>query len=375
MSKPRVVFVAPTLYPIFSGRTDIKGAGGAEVQQTEIIRLLTGMGYPVGVITGDFGQPDRDEHNGVVMDKLPAMGGRGIKGIRFIHPRLTDYLPLLRRQQPDVIYTRCAAAQVAVCAYYAKRAGSKLIYHGANDLDFAMGRIPGMSKRDTVLFRWGLRRADLVIVQNTAQQELLRSHWGRQGVVVPSSYEDLAARRAAFDGPILLVGNVKPIKRPELFVRLSQALPQRRFKIVGGSAGGLKGRHFFDEIQRACASLDNVEMVGFVPVSQVGKQFDGGSVLINVSETEGFPNTFLQAWARGMPTLSFVAPRDEHGVTGTQVASDFDDMLRRLQALTSDRGEWERASAVGEAQYHRHHSSAAAAATYDRLLSELCGGD
>src|ERR1700741_3958402 len=104
MSKPRVVFVSPTLYPVFSGRADSSEVGGAEVQQTEIIALLTGMGYPVGLITGDYGQPVREERNGVVVDKLPAIAGRGIEGTRWIYPRLTDYVSLLRKQSPDVIY-------------------------------------------------------------------------------------------------------------------------------------------------------------------------------------------------------------------------------------------------------------------------------
>lgn len=374
MSKPKIVFVSPGLYPVLSGLPQFEGAGGAEVQQAEIIKMLTAIGYPVGAITGDFGQSAREEHHGVAIDKLPVMGRRGIKGLRFIHPRLTDYLPLLHRQKPDVIYTRCAGATLAACAFFARRAGIKLIYHGANDLEFGRGVIPGVSKRDAMLFRWGLKRADLVIVQNTQQQQTLREHWGREGFVVPSSYEDPTFERADFDGPVLLVGTVKPVKRPELFIELARATPQRQFKIVGAGNSSVEGQRFANGIRDACAELGNVEFVGGVPFSKVGKHFDGGSVLVNTSETEGFPNTFLQAWLRGMPTLSFVAPTDDRGMTGTQVAKDLPDMQRRLQTLIGDRAAWEAASALGEAQYRRNHTSAAAAATYDQLLTGLHRG-
>jgi glycosyltransferase involved in cell wall biosynthesis len=375
MTKPRVVFVSPGLYPVFSRLPDFEGgAGGAEVQQTEIIRMLTAAGYPVGIITGDFGQKPREEHDGVVVDKLPSLGTRGMKGLRFIHPRLTDYLPLLRAQKPDIIYTRCAGAALAPCAFYARRNGVGLIYSGANDLEFGRGPIPGVSRRDAALFRWGLRRVDAVIVQNAQQQQALRANWGREGMVVPNSYDDDTAGRADFDGPVLLVGTVKPVKRPELFIELARAMPERRFRIIGGDSDGEQGRHYADGIRAAAAALPNVEYVGGVPFARVGREFDGAALLVNTSETEGFPNTFLQAWLRGMPTLSFVAPRDERGATGTQVASDLPDMQRRLRTLLTDRRAWEEAAQLGETQYRRNHTSAAARGKYERLLNEVAAG-
>mgnify|MGYP001587439175 CR=1 FL=1 len=36
-------------------------AGGAEVQQSFIARGLRAAGYPVSILTGDFGQPDEIE--------------------------------------------------------------------------------------------------------------------------------------------------------------------------------------------------------------------------------------------------------------------------------------------------------------------------
>lgn len=373
MSKPHVVFLSPGLYPVFAQVAEFKGgAGGAEVQQAEIIRMLTGIGYPVGIITADFGQQPREKHFGVIVDKFPRGGNRGIKGFRFIYPRLTDIVSLLHGQKPDVIYTRCAGAALAPCVYYAKRHGAKVVYHCANDLEFERGPIPGVSRRDTALFRWALKRTDLVIVQNAHQRESLARNWGREGIVIPNSYEDPTAKRADFDGPVLLVGTIKRIKRPELFVELAKAIPERRFKIIGGWLDrNPETRAFAHGIRDACAQLSNIEFVGGVPFAEVGKHFDGASVVVNTSETEGFPNTFLQAWLRGMPTLSFVAPKDERGVTGTQVATDLPDMERRLRALLHDRDAWARQSRIGEAQYHRNHTSAATAAKYDHLLSEL----
>jgi glycosyltransferase involved in cell wall biosynthesis len=372
MKRPSIAFVAPYVYPILARRDDVPYVGGAELQQTELITMLAGLGYPTSLIAGDFDQPDREVRDGITIDKLPRLGERGIKGLRFIHPRLTDYLPLLARQQPDIIYARAASPQVAACGYFARRSRAKFIYAAASDRDFNRGAISGVTRRDAALFRWGMRRADAIIVQNLQQQEALRKNWGRDGVVIPNMFEDPQAKPAAFEGPILFVGTLRQIKQPELFIELARALPERRFRMIGGASRASGGDAYYEQIQRLAALVPNLEFAGFVPVSTIGTEFDGAGVLVNTSEIEGFPNTFLQAWARGIPTLSFVAPTGRNGATGTVRAADFNDMVRHLRLLTREPAAWGEAAARGKAQFERDHTKSTAAVAYQDLLTRLC---
>jgi len=45
-----------------------------------------------------------------------------------------------------------------------------------------------------------------------------------------------------------------------------------------------------------------------VPYEEVGALFDKAKILVCTSTVEGFPNTFLQAWSRGIPVVATVDP-------------------------------------------------------------------
>jgi hypothetical protein len=50
--------------------------------------------------------------------------------------------------------------------------------------------------------------------------------------------------------------------------------------------------------------MENLDLLGEVPLEEVNAQLAAGHLFVNTSKTEGFPNTFIQAWMRRVPTLS-----------------------------------------------------------------------
>jgi glycosyltransferase involved in cell wall biosynthesis len=173
------------------------------------------------------------------------------------------------------------------------------------------------------------------------------------------------------------VGTISPIKRPEVFLSLATRFPARRFVMVGGPAGmpsvgsDQAAVEFFENIKSQALQLSNVEFVGYVPFSRVGRRFDGAAALVNTSEFEGLPNVFLQAWIRGIPTLSFVAPTTADEPTGTTECRDPDDMCRRLATLLEDPAHWSEASARVRRHFARCHSAAAVMPKYEDIFSAL----
>jgi len=371
--KPHVCFVAPFAWPVFSGDRKIKLVGGAEVQQSILMRLLRRNGYRVSLVCLDFGQPQGTVVDGITVYKTYRYEA-GIPLLRFIHPRLTSVWQALRAADADIYYQRSAGMLTAVVAEFCRRNGRRSVYAGASDMDFQRGKQQIRYARDRWLYDWGLARVDRVVVQNPQQLEACRAGYGREATLIRSCYVAPPSSRPGRGDAVLWVGTVHDYKRPELLLELARRLPHRRFVMIGGSAapGGLLKSGYFEGIREAAARLPNVEFAGFLPLQDVEKQFDGGRVLVNTSLYEGMPNTFLQAWARGIPTVATVdvGARME-GKEFYKTFSAVEDGAAEIERLFADELHWARASARCLEYFEREHSSGEVLSRYARLFEEI----
>ena len=369
--RPHVCFLAPTTWPTLSGVKDIPVVGGAELQQTLIARTLAARGYTVSMISIDYGQ-----RNGTVVDGVTVYNmhkpDEGIPVVRFFHPRLTSLWSALKRVDADIYYQRTAAAYTGFLAAFCKTHGKRAIYAGASDVDFIPKRQDITFARDIMLFEYGLRRVDTVIVQNENQLESLRKHYGREGILIPNFYDAPAGARADRHGYVLWVATIREQKQPELAVEIARRLPHRRFVMIGGHDPGWAGEEFVRKFKEAAAGVPNIEYKGFLPFEEADRWFSGARVVLNTSKYEGFPNTFLQAWSRGVPTVAFVdtgSRRD--GQPAYDIAAGVDDAAERVERLMSDDLAWEKASQRVLAHHREHHSADAVTGQYEREFEHL----
>jgi glycosyltransferase involved in cell wall biosynthesis len=278
---------------------------------------------------------------------------------------------VLREVDADVYYQRSSAMWTGVIAEFCRRYGKRAIYAGASDRDFEIGQEQILLGRDRWLYRRGLARVDRIVAQNPFQVESCRRNHKRAAVLVPSCYvpPPHAQRAKVENDPVLWVGTIHGYKRPEIFLELAERLPHRRFVMIGGpSIGGerLKAGYFEDMRDRA-ARLPNLEFTGFLPLHQVEQWFDRARLLVLTSVYEGMPNVFLQAWARGVPTVSTV----DVGAPVNTVFADAAQGAAKVEALLSNTALWDQASADSLAYFERNHSSTEVLARYARLLEEL----
>ncbi len=364
--KPHVCFVAPHAWPVLSRDPHIQVVGGAEVQMSTLARLLAADGYRVSMLCLDFGQPDHAVVDGIAVTKLFA-ADRGLPVLRFLHPRLTATWRRLAEADADIYYCRSAAMWVGVVAEFCRARGKRAVYAGASDKDFVPGQ-GGQIRyaRDRWLYRRGLARVDAVVAQNAAQRADCKRHYDRDAVVIPSCYELPRGSRAGNGDCILWVGTIHSGKRPELLLDLAERLPKQRFAMIGGPSA--REPQLFERVRSRAARLGNVQFTGFLPLAEVEPWFDRARVLVNTSVYEGMPNVFLQAWARGVPTVATV----DVGVPAHRVASDVGGLSREVRLLTENRSLWQSASKACRKYFERNHSSSHVLARYGRLFAGLC---
>ncbi len=366
-----ICLVAPHAYPVLAESAETKFVGGAEVQQVIVGKELARRGHRVSMICLDHGQPDRSVIDGIEVITAYKPNA-GIPVVRFLWPRLTSLWRCLKIADADVYYTRTADMRAGVIAEFCRRYGRKSVFAGAGNPDFEKRTARVGSVHHRLIYEYGVRHVDCVMAQNEEQRILCARNFGRESVLVRNCYPDPGASSGSFGGPILWVSNIRTLKRPALVFELARALPHRRFRMIGGATAQEKA--LFAQVERQAGEFDNVEFLGFVPYSEIDSHFDGACAFINTSESEGFPNTFLQAWARGIPSVSFIdsGARLEGEPVGGLVG-DVRGMAEAVEHLASNRELWLARGQLARRYYERFHKPETVIDLYEQVFDELMG--
>ena len=356
MSVRRICIVGLADYPLLSGSADAY-VNGESVQHVLLARAWRDLGLEVSVVVFDQGQGAERVHDGI--RAIAAHAPRaGIPGLRFLHPRMTGLAAALAAADAEVYYQSPSGSATGVTAWFCRQRRRRMVYRVASDANCVPGRQLIRLWRDRKLYEYGLRRADLVVTQTLRQRQLLLEHYGVGSVTVNMAVEAPAEPVRARDIDVLWVSNLRSVKRPELVLELARQLPHVKFTLAGGPLPGLQP--YYAEVTAAAARLPNVTMLGFVPYQDIGALFDRARLFLNTSNVEGFPNTFLQAWVRGVPVVTFFDPdrlvqQERLGLT----VDSLDEMRNALDRLLAEHAEREalglRARRFTQAQFSPAH--------------------
>jgi glycosyltransferase involved in cell wall biosynthesis len=312
----RVCFVIPKAYPLF--HPEVKGVfGGSEVDMYQMgIELALDSDFSVRFVVADYGQADEEEQNGI----------RIIKSLDFTQNSLAGAKKIwraLKCADADMYIVKTLSPGVPLTAYYCKKNQKAFIYRTANEQEcdgsliqkhFLLGRA----------FVWALRKAQVIFTQNQKDTENLKQSLGLRAVLIPNGHplpEYVDTEREI----ILWSGRSSQIKRPDLILDLAQAYPEQKFVMICQEAFGEGG---YEELVREAEGIENLEFLPRVGFQAIDAYFQRAKVLVNTSDSEGFPNTFIQACTWGTPILSL------------QVNPD--GFLDRYQCGKCAEGDWER---------------------------------
>ena len=310
----RVCFVSPKAYPLFNPKVQ-KPFGGAELDLYLLAtELAKDKDFDISCITADYGQKHTETVEHVTL----------IKSIDFNRNPLTSARRIwkaMKQANADIYMIKTASAGVPLVAQFCRRHRRGFVYRTAHQRE-----CDGTWRREHPIkgraFAWALQNAHAVFTQTKTDSKNLLSTLNITSTPIPNGHRLIPLTEPKKES-ILWVARSAKTKRPELFLKLARQFPNKKFTMICQKA---TGDNDYDALKAQATRAQNVRFIPSVPFDQIHTYFLRAKVFINTSESEGFPNTFIQSCQAATPILSLkVNP---------------DNILNRYQCVLCADGQW-----------------------------------
>lgn len=373
--EPRVCFVAHNAYSALRG-SNADHIGGIEQQQSLMAKWLAKRDYQVSMITWDEDQPDGIDINAVKVFKM-CRADSGIRGVRFFWPKWSSLCSAMERANADIYYYNCGDFGLGQMVIQCRNLGRKSVYSVSSD-PACDPRLPLLKPlRERILYKYGLRQVDSVVVQTCRQQQMLREGFGIASIVAPMPCEglnenDSIATDTVWKEPmhVLWVGRISKEKRLEWLLDVAELCPQITFDVVGASNADST---YASVLRKRAAGIPNVKMYGRIPHAQMFSYYRRAKVLCCTSVYEGFPNTFLEAWGCGIPVVSTIDPGVISEYNLGWIVSDIDGLICAIRESINEPVKWRRASESAKRYYLKNHTVDSCMERFAQLIDHVYG--
>ena len=346
-------------------------AGGAERQMVLLARALAAEGHRVAHIVYPPSDPVA-----LPDTKLTLIHRGAYAGDRVVVGRVLEAVRVwraLRRADGRVVIVRTGSPAVGITALFSKLHRRRFIFSSANNSDFTTPRISSWLSKG--IYRLGVRLADVVVVQSDDQLKLARQTFPvlRRIVHIPSFVEPAPQSTGDEDhaSMFLWIGRAAPEKQPIRYIELARALPGARFAMIPVPEGGASS---VEQIRASAQDVPNLQLFEPVPHDELMCLLQRAVAVVNTSQTEGMPNVFLEAWARGIPVLTLEFDADgviEQRRLGVAARGSWDRFVAGARELWEARDRREELSRSARAYIESVHSPGAVAIRWSELISRI----
>ncbi len=370
--KPSICLVAHNAYGVLS-QVNTHHAGGIEVQVPLMAKWLAANGFTVSMITWDEGFEDGQIIDDVTVFKL-CQRDDGLPGLRFFMPRWSSLLSALNRANPDIVYYNCGDLTLGQIVQWARFKRKKVCYSVSYDPPCYFSLPSLKPQRERILYRYGLRHADHIIVQTQNQQDILKREWGLSSVMLPmpsagfTVENNLSKPVAETQKRVLWIGRLNSQKRLEWLLDIAEVLDDLIFDVVGEAN---MDSAYAQDLKERAASIPNVIMHGRIAHEKMGQFYQNATLLCSTSVDEGFPNVYLEAWSLGIPLVTSFDPDgvvDRYGLG--RVAKSVTALTQAIKDLLAPE-QWQQASEAATTYYQDHHRVEASMPRFERELINM----
>lgn len=280
--------------------------GGAEYQMKLIAAELSSD------VDSFFISVGHDEDKVFYEDNIKVyainLGNSNYNKISLYYPFFYRVRKILDIEAPDLIYQRILNSFSFHLASYSKLKNIPFYIHVADCYSLQFGKT--LSDRIRKYMFRSILKSNVQFVIQTDEQRLLLSKWNIIPVLKIYNLHPLGQKKDSLvnlnsvQKNIVWIGSARKIKRLDIFLDLAQRFNSNIFwKFV--VIGRLESGNDAEELSSRMAKLNNVDYLGEQDNNFINQYLEeSATLLVNTSDSEGFSNTFIQAWLRGIPVVS-----------------------------------------------------------------------
>lgn len=362
----KICVLSEYAYPLLSGTT--KEIGGAELQMTMLAKELLKRSYDVSFVS--FGKADYFSK----IDGLKIYNPFNVNnsGFTYLKPwNLLSLFKTLKSIDADIYIQRGVTPLTGFTALFCRLNNKKFIYSVASDSDVSYYLdIKTISDLKKVFYKTGILLSSEIICQTNLQMDLLDK--GGKSVLLKNAYIPPSSNKTAEKNEItsLWVGRIAKEKRPDLYLKLAEKIPEHDFFMIGAPSS--KDREYYENIRKKAEKMGNLRFLGFVPHGKINEYYSKSLILVNTSPVEGFPNTFLEAWGNSIPVVSFVDP--DNIISKNKMgycSNNFEGMVGKVKNLIESDDLRIKMGNNGKKYVLKEHNFNKVVETYEKLFEKL----
>jgi len=140
-----------------------------------------------------------------------------------------------------------------------------------------------------------------------------------------------------------------------------------KFVIIGATS---KDWEWMNSLRLQIGETPNLEYLGFQPLEIVKQYMSKSALLVNTSKSEGFSNTFIEAWNNYTPVVSLSVDPDNIVQANKlgKVSGSFKQMVQDINALMNDHKLRDELATNGYEYVMREHDIVKNAQQLDQII-------
>ena len=309
--------------------------GGFTIRLKQIIQELSKYDNDVAVITWEGSNNFVEQaHDFKLLEAYSPE--KGIKKIGWIYYKLPKLYKTVKIFNPDVIIQGCASINSGFFALISKILKIPFIYMAANDIDSDDRYKYRLNIQEQIGFRYGLKHCDGIICQNIYQYDQFKKQFPHKKIeIIRNPYQFSKAHNNNCNNKrnyIAWIGVFQKQKNLSTLFQLASSNKHYQFCIAG--IEGKLDQETKDSLLKL-KKLDNVQFIGYLGRDKILLFLSKAIALLNTSDYEGLPNTFLESLSVGTPILSINSnPNNmlsEHKLGYIIDVNNFENTVKKIQ--------------------------------------------